>query len=127
MLEDHFVEFKVTNNSIKSTHIPVILLNIDKRLYAKGKGMTLNPFVHVSNIVIEFPAHVDGELKIHLNIMRGLTFPLLGVVMSFPVLFGETVMLFFLVASGLFYLFEIEYLALKRIPYFINGALKNVL
>jgi hypothetical protein len=52
LLACEYVGFRADQNSIKSTHVPFPILNIDKRMYTRKNWVGINPFIFISGIEI---------------------------------------------------------------------------
>jgi hypothetical protein len=52
LLACEYVGFHADQNSIKSTHVPFPILNIDKRMHTRKNCVGINPFIFISGIEI---------------------------------------------------------------------------
>ena len=128
LLMDNYLEYTVEDNVITSTHIPIILGNIDKRFYLKGKTMAINPFVCISKITITLPTQPGGEMNIQIDITRCLYTILFFIFAGLLVLIADPrIAIFFLIAVIFVYQYEVNHLVLGRIPQYINEALNKEL
>ena len=62
------VDFSVQPNSIRSTYIPIPLVNFDKRLYTRKNWVGINPFIYISGLEILFTELSATETRIEINI-----------------------------------------------------------
>jgi len=68
------VRVQRSDDAVKSTDIPVPLINIDRRLYSRRNGVGINPFVYLTSVTVSYRPNAAGQgtLQITLSRARGL-------------------------------------------------------